>query len=200
MTTLLTQDVVPPSQSYRVIPLTQGQVAIVDEADFDWLNQSKWYAKWSPNTKSFYAYRHLNRREIPMHSFILKPVKRRIADHWNGDTLDNRRVNLRSVTHQQNMMNRKRPVNNTSGCIGVHRNKTTGHWCVDINYRGKPCRVGTFVNLKDAIDARRSAEAEVFGDFCRSSAPKRVDAIQVLALLLQAPDRRVLGLPSSVPQ
>jgi hypothetical protein len=36
-----------PNQEYRLIPLTQGQFAKVDAADFEWLNQWKWCSNWS---------------------------------------------------------------------------------------------------------------------------------------------------------
>jgi hypothetical protein len=51
----------PSEQSYRTIPLTQGQFALVDEADYESLAVFKWHAIWNINTKSFYAVRNGNK-------------------------------------------------------------------------------------------------------------------------------------------
>ena len=48
----------------RLIPLTQGQYAIVWESDYRWLMQWKWFAYWSPKTKTFYAIRNVIGRRI----------------------------------------------------------------------------------------------------------------------------------------
>ena len=41
----------------RAIPLTQGQWALVDDADYEWLMQYEWCAQWDKDTRSFYAVR-----------------------------------------------------------------------------------------------------------------------------------------------
>src|SRR5579872_4366835 len=50
-------DLQPLEPSYRLIPLTRGQLAIVDATDHDWLMQWKWHAYWNKHSKSFYAVR-----------------------------------------------------------------------------------------------------------------------------------------------
>ena len=42
----------------RLIPLTQGQWAIVDEDRYEWAMQWKWCALWNLKTKSYYAVRN----------------------------------------------------------------------------------------------------------------------------------------------
>ena len=66
-----------PLIEYRFIPLSKGQVAIVDAADFDWLSQWKWCAMWSERTNSFYAVRSTPRvngkqKMLRMHREIMK--------------------------------------------------------------------------------------------------------------------------------
>ncbi len=39
----------------KKIKLTHGQTTIVDDEDFDFLNQFKWRAEWNPTRKSYYA-------------------------------------------------------------------------------------------------------------------------------------------------
>jgi len=41
----------------KTIELTQGQVAIVDDEDYEYLSQWNWQAAWQKNIKSFYAVR-----------------------------------------------------------------------------------------------------------------------------------------------
>jgi len=101
------ETVMPTSDDTRLIPLTQGKVAIVDAADYDWLNQWKWYA--SKEGRVFYAIRRDNDcggRDIKvrMHRVILGVPTGLEGDHINGDGLDNRRANLRTVTKQQNSL------------------------------------------------------------------------------------------------
>jgi len=96
----------------KQITLTQGQYAIVDDWNYEWLNQWKWCAGWAKNTKSYYAMRRAKGEFdryyiIRMHREILglKKGDRRQADHINHNTLDNRESNLRIVNNQQNCFN-----------------------------------------------------------------------------------------------
>lgn len=100
----------------KKIPLTQGQFAVVDSKDFEYLNQWKWHALWSPGTKSFYAVRSGKRDSIThkqqlirMHRVImkLKHGDGSQVDHENHNTLDNRRSNLEIATHRSNAENRR---------------------------------------------------------------------------------------------
>lgn len=88
----------------KEIQLTRDKVTIVDDEDYERINQFKWYATLGANT--FYA----NRKDVAsmaLHRFILDPLKLNPLqiDHINGDGLDNRRCNLRFATNQQNCMN-----------------------------------------------------------------------------------------------
>src|SRR5882762_1985840 len=92
----------PLDESYRLIPLTQGQNAIVDAADFEWLSKWNWQAQWDEHTKGFYARRALyGGGAVIMHRLIYKsPCKQ--VDHKNHNTLDNRKLNLRGCNQQEN--------------------------------------------------------------------------------------------------
>jgi hypothetical protein len=98
----------------KAIPLTQGQVAVVDDDDFLWLTKWKWCAAWYSDTKSFYAMRMERAkngkwRSISMHRQILglEHGDKRQVDHINHKTLDNRRDNLRTVNHAENQWNQR---------------------------------------------------------------------------------------------
>ena len=165
-----------PEPEYRTIPLTQGQVAIVDTADYDWLNQFKWYAWWNPNTKSFYAARHAPRNaaltggrktgpNIYMHRDIMKPPSGFHVDHIHHNTLDNRRSEMRLATRSESQHNKRMYSNNTSGFRGVCWWKTKSKWVADITLNGKCKRLGYFDTAEAASEAYERAAREMFGAF-----------------------------------
>ena len=100
----------------KLIKLSKGQVAKVDDKNFDWLNQWKWFAVWAKDTQSFYAMRAEpyrddfgvpRRRAVLMHRLIMDTPKGMVVDHIDHATLNNQESNLRNCTTSQNAMNRK---------------------------------------------------------------------------------------------
>lgn len=164
----------PLDKPFRYIPLTQGQTAIVDVEDFEWLNKWNWYAAYMPNIKSFYATRGENApeksvRTIRMHQEILSCKKEEKVDHENRNTLDNRRVNLRRCNGSQNNYNTGLTSRNTSGHKGVSFHKASGKWRAQIcaNYK---CRLlGFFNSAEEAAQARNAAANTLHGEFARSA-------------------------------
>lgn len=107
--------------NYRLITLTQGQFAKVDEEDHEALSKFKWHAIYKPHGKCFYAggYPYGGNKGVRMHNFLMQPPPGLCVDHVNRDTLDNRKENLRIVTHSENCLNRIKP--NKSGVPGLHK-------------------------------------------------------------------------------
>lgn len=83
------------------------------------------------------------------------------VDHINGNTLDNRWINLAQTTHSENLMNRKLSSNNKSGCHGVHFDSACGKWRVRICKDGNLKSFGVFKNLGDAKKAAAKAYIEL---------------------------------------
>lgn len=81
-----------------------------------------------------------------------------IIDHLNGDRVDNRIVNLVSVTNQQNHLNQKINSKNTSGVCGVYYNKKNSFWCSQMKFNGKTYHLGSSKNFFEAICLRKSEE------------------------------------------
>lgn len=81
-------------------------------------------------------------------------------DHINGNRLDNRWENLRAVSREENFKNKKIAKNNTSGVMGVHKDKNLNKWIVQINVSGKKKNLGKFDDFFEAICRRKSAELE----------------------------------------
>ena len=153
----------PLDESYRFIPLTQGQNAIVDAADYTRLNQWNWCAHWNPTIKNFYAVRREMGIFIFMHRFILGCDKGEEADHWNHNTLDNRVNNLRKVSSSQNHANQRLSSLNTSGFKGVYWQ--SGKWVASIKINRRNKYLGRFLDAKEAAEAYDKAAKELFGEF-----------------------------------
>ena len=160
---------------YREIPLTRGQVAIVDAADYEWLAQWKWYAVFVPDVGSFYATRNVRvadgtQRQIRMHRQILGLGfgDRRKGDHIDpSKTLDNRRHNLRVSTNAENCRNRRTHSTNKSGYKGVSWHKASGKWRPQICINGKRQNLGGFDNPTEAYAAYCAAARRLHGEFAR---------------------------------
>lgn len=163
-----------PSDDYRLIPLTQGQFAKVDAADYEWIMQWKWHAIWAETTKSFYARRTDRgggkRIAVHMHRLILGLVRgdESQSDHANRDTLDNRRLNLRLASKSENMINRKIPTHNTSGFKGVSFRKSRGTWVAIVTVGGKNKCVGSRKTPEEAYSLYCEAIVELYGEFWRA--------------------------------
>lgn len=157
----------PTDQSYRLIPLTQGQTAIVDAEDFAWLSQWNWCAVRRNSLGKFYAMRG---QHVSMHRMILDCKS--YVDHINRDTLDNRRINLRMCSKKQNAYNRI-STKNKSGFKGVpmykaHRNG----WVAQITVNYKYWYLGTFPTKEEAAVAYDKAAKELMGEFAALNFPE----------------------------
>ena len=143
-------------------------IALVDEEDFNELNQYKWrlhkhkdghcYAIThvrSETTKSGYT-------NIGMHRVILKPKSNKQIDHVNNNGLDNRKINLRICNSSQNGGNRrKNKGKTTSEFKGVYWHKRRDKWCAYI--RGK--HIGSFDSEYSAALAYNKKAKKIFGKF-----------------------------------
>jgi hypothetical protein len=152
----------------REIKLTQGKSTQVDNADFDWLDQYNWYA--INHHGKFYAARYTkDRGVIYMHREIMETPKGKMTDHWDGNTLNNQRDNLRDATNSQNQMNKKHYGTFKYRGIGKSGNKFKSQICLN----GKSTYLGTFDTEEGAAHAYDEAAKRLFGDFANLNFPNK---------------------------
>lgn len=155
----------------KLIPLTRGYSAIVDDDDFDWLSQWKWHSRI--DGKNVYAARNAtledgSRATIRMHRQILDLSDPRVlADHADGNGLNNQRTNLRSCTHRQNTMNRGSVSGSISRFKGVSWHHTKKKWFSQIRVSGKNKNLGYFDNDEEAARVYNYFAKEYNGEFAR---------------------------------
>lgn len=140
----------------KLIPLSQGKFAIVDDEDFDFLSQWKWYAHKRPCT--FYAERTqiIGGKKVKfwMHRLIMATPDGLFVDHIDGNGLNNTRANLRNVLHKQNMVNRSMwRGGTTTGRRGVYIDKRDGAIFSAITIDGKSIHLGRFSSIDAAANA-----------------------------------------------
>lgn len=164
-------------QKYRTINLTQGKSTVVDASEYEDLIQFNWFANEAHGV--WYAVRQVRvtdkkgcrQRKEWMHRRILGlPLEvsdKKLGDHINGDTLDNRKSNLRVLDKRGNTLNRKTQKNNTSGMRGVCWHKRVGAWQVRVANRGSRLHLGYFSNLENAIQAYKEAAVVYHGKLAR---------------------------------
>jgi hypothetical protein len=165
------QRLTPEQSGAASIELTKGCRALVDAEDYERLNAFKWYAH-KHRDGSMYAVRMTRiegkQHTVQMHREILGLTRgdKRKGDHENGDTLDNRRENLRVATNAQNGANRVRlDPRNASGFLGVTWHKTHQKWAASIKVNGTSRHLGYFTDPKEAAQAYNIAAQKHFGEF-----------------------------------
>lgn len=157
----------------KTIALSKGQFAIVDDEDFELLNEFKWCV--TSKTSGFYAQRRAwdsNRKDEPkyngyliyMHRQILKADKEIIVDHINRNTLDNRKCNLRTTNKSGNAINAKHRKNCT-GYRGVRKQSKHNSFTAKICINQKLIYLGNFKLAKDAAVAYNEAAIKYHGEF-----------------------------------
>lgn len=147
------------------IELTKGYSTIVDDDDFEWLNQYSWYADRCDN--NYYVSARINGKKTRMHRFILSAPIGILVDHINTNTLDNRRSNLRLATKSQNDMNRRKQHNKSSIYKGVRLIKKNKHWSAQIKLNGQVQHLGTYTDEVAAAQAYNNAAINLFGEYAR---------------------------------
>jgi len=127
-----------------------GFLILVDDEDYRPLNKHVWNALGSPKR---YAYTQIDGVRTPMHRLLL-PGRHYAVDHINGDTLDNRKCNLRPASRSLNALNCNTPPRSNTGIRGVHMN-VRGRYVA----RVQGVYLGQFLTIQEAESAAGAARA-----------------------------------------
>tara|TARA_R110000764_G_scaffold28636_7_gene67423 strand:- start:1849 stop:2334 length:486 start_codon:yes stop_codon:yes gene_type:complete len=101
-----------------------------------------------------------------LHRVIMEAPDGMDVDHIDGNTLNNRKSNLRVCSHHENLMNRKKHKNNKSGVKGVSWYKNLNKWHAQIQC-DKKIHLGYYDDFDEAVKVRKEAEEKYFGEFNR---------------------------------
>lgn len=151
----------------KLVPLSRGLFAKVDDKDFDDLSQFNWTIKTSSKENVLYAKRFSikdgkHTTEL-MHRRIMGAVKGIEVDHIDHDGLNNQRMNLRASTFTENRRNRRRQKNHSQKFQGVHRSGKK--WCAKIWSNGETLWLGTFNSEIEAAEAWNEKASALRGPF-----------------------------------
>lgn len=149
---------------YKEIKLSNGGVTIVDEKNFDWLNQ------WTWREEAGYVIRgetqaNGRKKKIRMHRQIMGFPENMAIDHINRVRHDNREENLRICTSAENSMNivKNRNLKTVSNYKGVQfRNKT---WRARLNAHTKSYNIGSFDSELAAANAYNYYSKKYCGEY-----------------------------------
>ncbi len=169
----------------RLVPLTKGAFTIVDEEDFAEVSRYHWKLLHSAShthptaERAFREPGNSKRYAISLHRELMKAGPLQLVDHKNGNTLDNRRCNLRITDASGNARNivfsrrQKR-----GGRKGVSWNKRARSWNARIHVRvpgeakARSISLGFFPTEDEAARAYDAGAREYFGEFAACNFPE----------------------------
>lgn len=155
----------------KEIKLSQQQITLVDDEDYEYLNQWIWCSYFSPITKTFYAMRNSKtnkygkRINIYMSREIMNTPEKLHCDHIDHDTLNNQKYNLRNCEFKDNMKNKRLYKNSTTLYKGVIFDKESQKYRSRIGLNGKKIHIGRFDSIIDAAMAYDKKAIEIYGEF-----------------------------------
>lgn len=178
----------------RELPLSRGGVTVVDDDVYEWASLHKWQMcpcssrrgdKWYARRTVWFPDRTSYQQSLARSILGLGRGDPRMADHIDGDSLNNLRENLRVVTHSQNARNRGACQSNTTGYRGVI--KRDGVFRAIIAHDKRRFDIGAYTTSHEAAWAINVASQLLDADHFRlnvipegeSPSPERAEEIRI---------------------
>ena len=159
------------------MPLTQGQVAYIDDVDYEQVSQHKWFAVKDTRgcRDTFYARTKIHGKAVSLHRFLVKEIPEgHVIDHIDRDPLNNCRENLRIVNKYQSSQNRKAWVrrdkqstaqSSYKGVYGRFKSDGSISWRAVIKKNNKIYNLGSFTTEEEAAQAYDTKAEELHGGY-----------------------------------
>ena len=158
----------------KMVKLTQGYMALVDDEDFEKVMQHKWHVAKGRDT--MYAVHSVPGGKWLLHRWLkgITDTNTKV-DHEDHCGLNNQKSNLRIATESQNQANSMLPSTNSSGIKGVykyksHNWKSCKKWKAQIRFQGKNKALGYFDTKEEAQTVYDKVARELFGEFALTNA------------------------------
>lgn len=159
----------------KLIPLTQGKFAIVDDDDYISLSKYKWCIKERsqpyPTRNVLNIVGDRRQKRVLMHREIMNAKRGVIIDHINGNVLDNRKINLRLCNRLQNRFNQK-PISTgikKSKYKGVRLSSNGKVFEAWIRFNNKRIYLGRSTNEKYLAELYDISANKYFNEFARTN-------------------------------
>lgn len=141
----------------------------IDDEDYERIKNFNWGIAVKKNVPYIQATTKAPRKTIQLARLIMNAEAGYLIDHVNGDTLDNRKENLRAASKKTNAQNMKPNANTTSKYKGVCWDKFRNKWRASIKVNNRQCHIGRFNLEEEAAKAYDIKAKEHFGEFARTN-------------------------------
>lgn len=143
----------------KELKVGKGFKTLLSNKDFKKFSKYRWYfdGRYAARSQHVYlGHGSYSCRKLYLHREIMKAKPKQEVDHINLNTLDNRRKNLRLVSHEVNMRNVKARKTSKSGFVGVFWAALNNKWRAQITIKGKTISLGLFETIYKAVKARKT--------------------------------------------
>lgn len=153
------------SGEYGIGRTKGGVIFFFDKEDYPKIIQYSWTNDAYGYIVAKYTDAYGNTKSIKMHRLVMGVDDPKVSiDHIHHNLADNRKSELRVVTHSENLQNTKLSEVNTSGHTGVYYNPNNHNWRALIGINGKSIDLGSYPTKEEAIKAREDGEKKYFGE------------------------------------